>query len=374
MYKRCSSSRLQISTIDVESPTNNSADIDYVKPGSDSQSAMQRNGEDNLLQLKDIVPISLYATICIVGAILISTYEDFDVTHTRPNPSTLRLPTTSISISSSSGNEGRTSNSFNFWGAATKGMGWGHTNRGVDNEKSIDDKNDASSSSFEEWYGTSATTLQWKPSYNEIMLQHRSERVPRWERFETLSTTSTPLSTTTKSNNVAASKDQLQQAVLQLYKSLDELDELKTMADDYDWEGMKEHLRPTTNTLTADDTSKKEYALPMAMEYSMDVLKSMPSSYINSANNGNKGEVSELIGFDWGSCAWRHCGAKADAQEAIAELYNNVGMLEPFECRFIIGKCILCSCCVSFLCIICFLLNYIFSDLLSCYPSNHKNM
>ena len=46
-------------------------------------------------------------------------------------------------------------------------------------------------------------------------------------------------------------------------------------------------------------------------------------------------QLPELIGFDWGSCAWRHCGAKADAQEALAELYTSVGMLEPFECRFI---------------------------------------
>ena len=361
MDKRCSSSRLQISTIDVESSTNNSAadGIDYVTSGSDSQSVMQGDG-DNLLQWKDIVPISLYTTICIAGAILISTYEDFDVTHTRPNPSTLRLPTTSRTSSSSSGSGGITSG-FQFFGAATKGMGWGPANRGIGDENSIDTNDASSTSSFEEWYGTSATTLQWKPSYNEIMLQHRSERIPRWERFETLSTTSTPLSTT-KSNSVITSKDQLQQAILQLYKSLDELDELKTMADDYDWEGMKEHLRPTKNTLASDvSTSKREYALPMAMEYSMDVLKSMPSSYyVNSPNTGNTGGVSELIGFDWGSCAWRHCGAKADAQEAIAELYSNVGMLEPFECQFIIGKCIFCSYCVSFLCIICFLLNYIF--------------
>lgn len=34
------------------------------------------------------------------------------------------------------------------------------------------------------------------------------------------------------------------------------------------------------------------------------------------------------------SCAWRHCGAQADAQEALAELYNLVGVLEPFECLF----------------------------------------
>ena len=64
-----------------------------------------------------------------------------------------------------------------------------------------------------------------------------------------------------------------------------------------------------------------------ALEYSLDVLKS---------SSAKSEELPETIGFDWGSCAWRHCGAKADAQEAIAELYSSVGMLEPFECRFII--------------------------------------
>jgi len=34
------------------------------------------------------------------------------------------------------------------------------------------------------------------------------------------------------------------------------------------------------------------------------------------------------------SCAWRHCGAQADAQESLAELYNLIGVLEPFECLF----------------------------------------
>ena len=77
----------------------------------------------------------------------------------------------------------------------------------------------------------------------------------------------------------------------------------------------------------------------------MDVLKTMPSckttsnNHINPYSSSNMNELPKLIGFDWGSCAWRHCGAKADAQEAIAELYSNVGMLEPFECRFILGEC-----------------------------------
>ena len=307
-------------------------------------------------------------------AIMVSTYEDFDVTHTRPNPGTLRLPTTTTT------NNG---NTLNFLGAATKGMGWGPSNRG-DNF-------------FEDWYGSSATTLQWKPSYNEIMLQHRRERVPRWTELlnnderdgrsvntfgaslpSSASSQGTNIGVVTESSPTSATttKEQLQQAVLQLYNSLNELDELKLMADDYMWDEMKELMKPTSNiiitmgstssttTSSAEDAAvggtsgrnNNEYSLPKALEYSMDVLKTMPTYYastttssittstsssssntVDSSSSYMK-EIPEIIGFDWGSCAWRHCGAKADAQEAIAELYNSVGMLEPYECRFIIGK------------------------------------
>lgn len=36
------------------------------------------------------------------------------------------------------------------------------------------------------------------------------------------------------------------------------------------------------------------------------------------------------------SCAWRHCGALADAEEALDELDHLVGVLEPYECLFCI--------------------------------------
>ena len=34
------------------------------------------------------------------------------------------------------------------------------------------------------------------------------------------------------------------------------------------------------------------------------------------------------------SCAWRHCGALADAQESLSEVYNSIGLFEPYECLF----------------------------------------
>ena len=291
-----------------------------VPPGSDSsdaiteeQNSLNRN-KNNLLIWKDIFPLSVYATICLVGAFIISTYEDYDVTHTRPNPSTLRPPTD---------NTVSTTNRLNFIGAATKGMGWGKSNR--------------SAQSFDSWYGSSATTLQQVRSYNEIMLEHRKERIPRWTRQQQNAAHSevnlehTTLRQSTSYANskevILYSKEELKDAVLLLYKALQELDDLKKMADDYMWEEIKVMLQP----ITASERGGSNNALRQSLE-SMDVLKSINSE----RNNNNVDQLPELIGFDWGSCAWRHCGAKADAQEALAELYSSVGMLEPFECRFII--------------------------------------
>lgn len=328
---------MKFSSIDVPPGPDNSDTI------AEEQKSSNRN-KNNLLIWKDIFPLSVYATICLIGAFVISTYEDYDVTHTRPNPSTLRPPTDNI-VSSN--------NRLNFIGAATKGMGWGKSNR--------------SDQSFDSWYGSSATTLQQVRSYNEIMLEHRKERIPRWTRQQQndaahseANSGSTALRQSTSyaiSKEVTLySKEELKDAVLLLYKALEELDELKKMSDDYMWEEIKVMLQP----ITASEQHGSSNALRQSLE-SMDMLKSVPLYYknsvennmksqittsstvfsnkiINSENNNNKNvdQLPELIGFDWGSCAWRHCGAKADAQEAIAELYSSVGMLEPFECRFII--------------------------------------
>jgi hypothetical protein len=273
----------------------------------------QSNNKHGLLSWHDIIPLSLHAIACFIIAIVISTYEDYDVTHTRPNPSTIRMMPTSTMTMTSDKKEGIYS-TFNFIGAATRGMGYGYTNREF-------------ISTFEEWYGSSATTLQWKPSYNEIMLHHRSERVPQWKDMMKM---------------YPMSMEQLENAVKTLYTSLDELDELKVMADNYMWDEIRSYLEPTIDkvaTITlGTDNDESPRSLRMALEYSMDVLRTTPIQHLSSTTSAsrNVNELPDIIGFDWGSCALRHCGAKADAQEAVAELYSEVGMLEPFEVRFII--------------------------------------
>lgn len=177
------------------------------------------------------------------------------------------------------------------------GMGWGKSNRSVED--------------FSDWYGTSAATSQNLPSYNEIMLEHRSERIPRWSR-----------DTSAEPRQSSLSRHEIEEAVLQLYKSIDELDILKALADDYQWDRMKNLLSPG-----------RVDGVQASIDYSLDVLRASPQLFQDDARLS---DLSEVVGFDWGSCAWRYCGAKADAQEALAELYSSTGMLEPFECRFVI--------------------------------------
>lgn len=130
-------------------------------------------------------------------------------------------------------------------------------------------------------------------SYNEIMEKHRSQRVPNWDRQ-------------------ASSDSEIRTAVLEIFTALDSVNELKIMADNYDWEEMRLTIRKPS--------------LSSNLEKSCNLLRKSLISL----------EARNEIGFDWGSCAWRHCGAEADAQEALAELYNLIGVLEPFECRFIL--------------------------------------
>ena len=310
-HRSLSISSLQVSTIDVD--VGSSEEDDNIRRRRRLMHRRQSNNNNGLLSWSDIIPLSLHATACFIIAIVISTYEDYDVTHTRPNPSTIRMPTSTMTTTYEK--KGGGYSTFNFIGAATRGMGC--TNR--DNL-----------STFEEWYGSSATTLQWKPSYNEIMLHHRSERVPRWKDMSM--------------KTYPVSMEQLEDAVSTLYKSLEELDELKVMADNYMWDDIRSYLEPITDGVATattmwgtDNDESPPRSLTMALEYSMDVLRTTPI-HVSSTTSGSKNvnELPNLIGFDWGSCALRHCGAKADAQEAVAELYNEVGMLEPFEVRFII--------------------------------------
>jgi hypothetical protein len=126
------------------------------------------------------------------------------------------------------------------------------------------------------------------PSYNTVLQHHRDVRLKMWK-------------------NQKISKND---AVTTIIRSLESIQQLKRMANDYEWDDMQTTLR--------------QPLLTSQLEEACTVLRKTAISP----------EARDEIGFDWGSCAWRHCGAQADAQEALAELYNLIGVLEPFECLF----------------------------------------
>jgi hypothetical protein len=172
-------------------------------------------------------------------------------------------------------------------------------------------------------------------SYNEVMNDHRTYRVPsffsqpatskdddwmtgynvgtigagsragpsnQWmAKFTTMADSNNAIS----EQDVVSSIDHLKRVVLKLQ-------DCKTLASNYEWE----QLRSTIN----------EPTLRGRLNSACYVLK--------HASNILSSETRDVVGFDWGSCAWRHCGALADIQESLDELEASLGVLEPFEALF----------------------------------------
>lgn len=58
------------------------------------------------------------------------------------------------------------------------------------------------------------------------------------------------------------------------------------------------------------------------------------ASTVLASSSVLSGEARASIGWQWGACGWRSCGAQADASQALCKLRANLGMAEPLEARF----------------------------------------
>lgn len=154
-----------------------------------------------------------------------------------------------------------------------------------------------------------------RPSYNEVMEQHRQDTVPLWKR---LYRGDTPVAT-----------QELRGAIHDVLLALKSLDELKRLATNYQWEDLRDTLR--SSTWHAD--LNRAAAVIRQVKYESFATQSV-------LQGGNDESLSRLplsstVGFDWGSCAWRHaCGAWADWQESIDQVDALLGVLEPQEVLF----------------------------------------
>ena len=188
---------------------------------------------------------------------------------------------------------------WNGWGQVTvRGMGFGREDRLLMEGKSpILAESNAKKKHLPE---SQQLQLQLppRPSYNEVLLYHRSIRVPQWRTDHKVDV----------SVMSEASKVDLADAIHTLCECLDSLlFTLKDKVQSYQWEAVQ-------STLSSAPWSNLELA----------------ASRLRS--------IDEAVGFDWGSCAWRggagQCNALADAQEALDELDSLVGVLEPYEALF----------------------------------------
>jgi hypothetical protein len=139
------------------------------------------------------------------------------------------------------------------------------------------------------------------PAFQSVMLEHRTSRVPRWRR---------PPSSSFPT-----------EAVHTLVSLLQDLPHLRQLSHDYQWLQLREALQPWKELEPAAWALRSWYTTDAAATY---------------FNNDDRRWARQEIGFDWAACAWRHCGATADAQEAVDELDHHVGLLEPFEVDFIL--------------------------------------
>lgn len=266
-------------------------------------SAVNNNNNNNAADRRAILT---HFSSCFGVACLLSTYEDFDCTSLKPSRGTLRRTGTFAQ------QLGMNSNNKNSWesqvGAATNGMG---SNKYERTQVRPMYKEHTASTDYED------TTI---PSYNEIMEHHRQHNVQRWRQkyLQYLKKEQQHVVTNNdneKNHEIASSKEEMEamrhaaQIMFQCLTVI--LKQLKPAAQDYNWELVRSILSSSLfRTEMEPAATTLFYASPQST-------------------------AREEIGHDWGSCAWRHtCGALADVQEALAELNNAAGMLEPNECAF----------------------------------------
>ena len=298
-FTQCQSKRVKLITTtsirseSVEKEINLSPNQTISKQGLPSIKEVQRqkstrNGRSGHID-SDRRLFAFHLLACYTTARTLISYENYDCANLKPQQAALKP-------------------------SSTKGLAYGKLNRMEGRREilgayeSTDDMNEKDESLWD------------IPSYNEVMLQHRSDRVPRWKSGYTKH----------KNNNDMMLLDAIDDEFIKeaINESLFSLLKLKTLAKDYNWDDMRIILK----SQTLNENLEKACSMLRFR------LLSRQNSSLGSCSIGSLGDEhpASIIGFDWGSCAWRHCGALADIQESLAELTNSLGLFEPFECLFVL--------------------------------------
>jgi len=272
-----------------------------LKSAAGSESEIETNNiSSSNIHIKEFWMFFQLALACMGMSILVISWEDISMSHPmRKESSALMLSASESSSASSSASSLQASSSNDYflklWGRSTvRGLASGRQER-----TAITAVADLESNTYENLL-----------SYNEVMEKHRKNRIPLWNTDANMNPITKDIATTTIITRKDVN-DSVRTVQLALLKILD----CEDLARDYEWDQLITTI--DTETLLRTDLEKACYVL-------------------KSANEFLSREARDEIGFDWGSCAWRHCGALSDYQEAIDALEYQVGMLEPYECLFVL--------------------------------------
>ena len=241
-----------------------------------------------------VQPMVLLVSFSLVMAMGMVAWEDYGAANLWPSRRMI-VESTRISSSNENISSNRQSSSampFEFGARTVHGLAFGKAERLQIQEQQLPSED-----------STNALLPEIR-TYNEVSEEHRGQRVARWHTAATTAGTKYD-----DAKQMEAAVQDLRQILLDVIK-------LETLAADYQWEQI--------HTIIQSDIVPKLEPAATVLRYQL----------TNTNNQDNKMLGYEEVGFDWGSCAWRHCGALADAQEALDELDHLLGVLEPPECLF----------------------------------------
>jgi hypothetical protein len=314
-----------------------------------SSSSSNNNNNNNISLFLDhtVRPIALFLLQSLTAALVLVSWEDYTCTYTLSSRHSRTLLSSKPYSSSSyyyydeNGGQQQSSSSSSSWAARTiHGLAFGQAERQLlllaaetDNNNNNNDNNNNNNNN-NLFSTTTTTTIR---SYNEVMLEHRTVTVPKWQQAAYDNDDDETITEVVQ----ACTHTLLEclQMVLDLKRNLG--------ARHYEWNVVRQAIGVSTPTKTMSSSSSSSPSPLANLAAASHGLQraDIRSRHEQQQQYGRQAAttttpatsddaLSSIIGFDWGSCAYRHCGALADAQEALDEIDHLLGVLEPFEVIF----------------------------------------
>jgi hypothetical protein len=294
---------------------NGTGNNNFSKSNIDLQPQLQPQSQSQ--SMNDMITITKHFAFCFLISLVLSFYEGYDCSYLKPLSSTIRhfppspSPSTSVSVPTSvstsalgidttfSGNSDSTiiQDIVQLMKSGTRGMGRGEIDRMDgwfqstyfgDDEYSYQSQSQSQSQSQTQSQIPKKNDLRTVQSYNEVMKYHREQRVQRWkddkQRISMMSPSSIFMKTNTNINDNDNNNNnndnilKIQNAIGTIYEAINQLQTLKALALDYEWDDMMILIKSDLFTLD--------------LETSCNILRSS-IGYIDL-------ESRQEIGFDWG--------------------------------------------------------------------------